>query len=122
VPEQENLFGEIADPADVELGRSQRAILRVLREQENGLWDDEAGAVIHASRGKHDLDERCGWCQEDGAAVLDRLHEHRPLARTPDGRRRLSTPNGQDGSSSASPEATSRLQPGAAGESQEQRA
>jgi hypothetical protein len=88
VPEQENLFGEVVDPADVELGRAQRAVLEVLRAQ-GALWDDEAGAVVHAKRGKHDLYERCGFCQEDGAEVLDSLHERRPLEHTPDGRRQL---------------------------------
>lgn len=43
------------------------------------LTDDEAGAIIHAKRGKHGSDARCDFCGQDGREALARLRERRPL-------------------------------------------
>lgn len=63
------LFGEPHEPPRDELGPRQRLVLDKLRET-GGLEADEAGALVHASRGKHDVDTRCVWCGKEGRHVL----------------------------------------------------
>jgi hypothetical protein len=75
--DQHPLFGEREDVA--RLGRAQEAVLGALNAHQS-LYADEAGAIIHEQRGRHDRDERCEWCGGDGRRVLDSL-EARGLAR-----------------------------------------
>lgn len=54
----------------------QRRILQLLQAAgHDGLDTDQAGAVLHADRGKHPPDERCAFCGDDGRQVLLRLAE-----------------------------------------------
>lgn len=71
-PDQLNLLGDAAQPVDDELGAVQRAVMRVIRRTTTMSWD-EAGAIAHAHRGKHTIDERCEFCGTDGATVLESL-------------------------------------------------
>lgn len=69
--EQETLFG--ADrPEDLELGVAQRVVFRAARDL-GTINRAEAGAVVHALRGKHDFDQICPWCGVDGDPVLESL-------------------------------------------------
>lgn len=70
--DQLNLLGDKAQPTDDELGPVQRATIRVLRRQGN-ITRDEAGAISHAHRGRHTVDERCQFCGTDGALLLESL-------------------------------------------------
>ena len=67
-PIQPNLFGEI----DLKLGPRQQLVYDHIREH-GSLTDDEAGALIHESRGKHHRDQRCNWCTREGRQVLASL-------------------------------------------------
>lgn len=55
------------------------ATLRLLAERERRLIDpltgDEAGAILHARRGKHSEDTRCEFCVPDGVHALKQLRE-----------------------------------------------
>jgi hypothetical protein len=70
--EQLNLLGDQAQPVDDELGPVQKAVMRVIRRTETLSWD-EAGAISHAHRGKHSVDDRCMFCGTDGANVCESL-------------------------------------------------
>jgi len=72
VTSQLNLLGDTAQPEDDELGPVQRAVMRVIRRTETMSWD-EAGAIVHAHRSKHTVDERCEFCGTDGAQLLESL-------------------------------------------------
>lgn len=70
--EQLNILGDAAQPVDDELGVTQRAVMRELRRVAV-VTRDEAGAIAHANRGKHAVDERCRYCGVDGAPILAAL-------------------------------------------------
>lgn len=61
------------------------------REHAVTLTVDEAGALVHARRGKHPADARCDYCAIDGAGALARLRE-RGDSPGPGGRQERSTP------------------------------
>jgi hypothetical protein len=67
-----DLLGEPTDPADLELGPTQRLVVRALRELRT-LTSDEAGAIAHEQRRKHGRHDRCAYCAIDGHPILDRL-------------------------------------------------
>lgn len=70
--EQMNLLGDTAQPEDGELGPVQKAVMRVIRRTETMSWD-EAGAIAHAHRGKHSVEQTCEFCGLDGGALLESL-------------------------------------------------
>lgn len=90
-PEQLNLLGGVERPEDDQLGPVQRAALRVLRRL-GTLHRDEAGAIAHAHRGKHGVDERCAYCSTDGAVLLESLVRRRQAERAPEGAVQLPRP------------------------------
>lgn len=67
-----DLLGEPTDPDDLQLGPVQRLVLRKLR-QHGTLTTDEAGAIAHHHRGKHDVDATCQFCGVDGRELLAAL-------------------------------------------------
>lgn len=69
---QLNLLGEPDQPEDDELGPVQRAAMRVIRRV-GSMSRDEAGAIAHAHRGKHSVEERCTFCGTNGAVLLESL-------------------------------------------------
>jgi hypothetical protein len=90
VPEQLNILGTADQPTDLELGVTQRAVMRVLRRL-GELSRDEVGAIVHAGRGKHSVDDRCMWCGVDADGVIESL-EHRSLVTRESGVVRLAQP------------------------------
>lgn len=60
-------------------------LLRLLANEERELGArlaaDEAGAIIHAKRGRHDREARCDYCAIDGREALARLLNRAPLER-----------------------------------------
>ena len=61
-------------PAPDPLPRNQVAVMRLLlRNLPQGITAAEAGAAVHAVRGKHTADETCVFCAKDGAKVLRAL-------------------------------------------------
>jgi hypothetical protein len=71
--EQTSLLGY--PETEKKLGVRQTLVL--LRLQAMGqTTDDEAGALIHANRGKHDESVRCDWCAREGRDVLVSLRRH----------------------------------------------
>jgi hypothetical protein len=74
VTEQLTITGDVAIVP--RLGPAQLEVLTALREHGN-LDDDEAGAILHERRGKHQRDERCEWCARDGRDVLKSLRGHK---------------------------------------------
>lgn len=70
--DQLNLLGDNAQPVDDELGVAQRAVMRVIRRLGTMSWD-EAGAIVHAGRGQHGVDDRCEFCGTDGATLCESL-------------------------------------------------
>lgn len=89
--EQLNMLADGAQPVDQHLGVTQRAVMRVLRRV-GTLTVDEAGAIAHAGRGKHAVDERCGWCAPDGAPIVRALLERGLAEKNPAGGIRLPQP------------------------------
>ena len=85
------MLGDQAQPVDLELGITQRAVMRVLRRLES-ITVDEAGAIAHAGRGKHTVDERCGFCGPDGDPILQALERRGLIERGRDGVARLPQP------------------------------
>lgn len=75
--EQLDLTGGSIPLEELELAGHSRRLAQAEREQGQKLTADEAGALVHAARGKHDVDERCQWCQEDGTQALITLNTHR---------------------------------------------
>lgn len=75
--EQLSLIGDTVVTAEdgTRLGPAQQAVLEQL-QQFGRLDDDEAGAILHERRGKHQRDERCEWCARDGRDVLKSLRGH----------------------------------------------
>jgi hypothetical protein len=75
VTEQATLFGDAPAPPP-ELHPRQQLVMDALKAAgHEGIRADEAGAHIHARRGKHGLDQRCDWCAREGREVLRRLKE-----------------------------------------------
>lgn len=73
---QLDLLGGETPIEPVKLGRRQQLILDALaRSHPAPLTVDEAGALIHAARGKHTMDTRCDWCSKEGQDVLRRLSQ-----------------------------------------------
>lgn len=61
-------------PAVQPLPPNQDTVMRLLnRHLPQGITGDEAGAAVHAQRGKHPADERCVFCGQDGKQVLRAL-------------------------------------------------
>lgn len=58
--------------------------LRLLAERERRLMTPltpmEAGAILHAHRGRHAEINPCAWCHGDGFEALERLREKRSRA------------------------------------------
>jgi hypothetical protein len=69
---QLGILGEA--PAGQRFGPRQQLVFNALAERT--LTDDEAGAIIHADRGNHDVDDRCRWCARDGRTVLASIRRH----------------------------------------------
>ena len=69
----------------------QRAVIRVLRRCET-MSKDEAGAIAHAGRGRHPVDERCMWCGVDGDGILASLIARGLAERAPEGGAQLPRP------------------------------
>jgi hypothetical protein len=67
-----NIHGDVDAPKQPKLGLNQQRVLKAL-EHFGTLWTDEAGALIHALRGKHSADDRCQFCAIDGRTVLGSL-------------------------------------------------
>jgi hypothetical protein len=54
------------DPGPPKLTDRQAFLLERVRLSEDGLAADEAGALLHERRGKHDAGVRCEWCSTEG--------------------------------------------------------
>lgn len=67
-----DLLGEPTAPTDLQLGPVQRLVVRQLREL-GTMTKDEAGAIAHNYRGRHDAGARCAYCAVDGADILEAL-------------------------------------------------
>lgn len=73
---QVDIFGgETPLAPGVRLGRNQQQVYTALR-QRKGITADEAGAIVHADRGRHPEDRRCNYCAEAGKGVLRSLRAH----------------------------------------------
>ena len=73
------LFGH--EPiTDERLGPRQSIVIEAIREQ-GYLTDDEAGALVHAHKGKHSDELRCSYCTLDGKAVLVSLRKRKLVVR-----------------------------------------
>jgi hypothetical protein len=81
---QLNLLGEPDQPEDDDLGPVQKAAMRVIRRA-GSMSRDEAGAIAHANRGRHDADERCAFCGTDGAQLLESLIRRKLVEPAPGG-------------------------------------
>ncbi|MDQ5821308.1 MAG: hypothetical protein M3540_07710 [Actinomycetota bacterium] len=57
----------------VTLTDRQAFVLEQVRRTEGGLTADEAGALLHERRGKHDAGVRCEWCAVEGRGALNEL-------------------------------------------------
>lgn len=88
---QLNLLGAPDLPEDLELGTVQREVMRVLRELDT-VTRDEAGAISHAHRGKHGVDDRCAYCALDGNSVLASLLKRGLVEKTVNGAVQLPQP------------------------------
>lgn len=80
---QIDLFGSETPLEELSLGHVQRLLAAKERELDGPLTADEAGALIHAQRGKHDAEARCAYCAVDGADALARLRDRIPLEERP---------------------------------------
>jgi hypothetical protein len=90
--EQINLLGDHAQPIDEQLGPVQRECMRALRELRS-LARDEAGAIAHEHRRKHERSDRCMFCGPDGADILKALARRGLIERDAvSGAARLPTP------------------------------
>lgn len=76
------------------LGPNQLAVLDAL-EQWGTLSSDQAGAVVHARRGKHGADETCAYCAIDGKPVLRSLVTRGVAERAPEGHVQLPRAGGE---------------------------
>lgn len=78
---QIGLFGGETPVEELALGPVQKLLAKRERELEglDPLAADEAGAIVHAHRGKHSEDTQCAYCAVDGADALARLHARLPL-------------------------------------------
>jgi hypothetical protein len=94
--EQLNLLGDQAQPADEQLGSMQREVIRFVR-QHGTVSRDEVGAVIHAHRGRHTVDQTCQWCAVDAAPLLRALARRGLIERRRDGLVQLPDPKPQSG-------------------------
>ena len=74
------LVDELHSKPDRKLGPRQEFILRRIRER-GGIETDEAGALLHADRGKHPPDTRCRWCEQEGSSVLVSLRNRKLVIR-----------------------------------------
>lgn len=81
--DQTTLFGDDR-PEDLDLGVAQRAVIRKLRRL-GSLDRAEVGAIVHAGRGKHSIDEVCPFCGDDGDDVIESLTLRRLVEQGPDG-------------------------------------
>jgi hypothetical protein len=81
---QLNLLGAPDQPCDLDLGTAQRAVLRELRRL-GTITRPEAGAVVHAGRGKHAAGDTCVFCPGHGALVLESLIRRGLAEAGPDG-------------------------------------
>lgn len=70
---QLDLLGGEAVAGERKLGERQQLILSALTE--GPLTDDEAGALIHDTRGKHIAETRCPYCAQEGRGVLVSLRK-----------------------------------------------
>lgn len=76
---QLDLFGSAIPVEELDWPLTLQALAAHERELGARLSADEAGAWLHARRGKHDGETRCRYCTEDGRDVLNRLRNRRPL-------------------------------------------
>ncbi len=90
-----DLFGVEHDPRVEALGPAQRAVLEAWRARD-GLDNDEAGAVVHARRGRHDEGQRCRFCGKDGKQVLASLRNRGLIPRRRTATRPAPVPAGYD--------------------------
>lgn len=76
---QMDIFGGGRPVEELHWPATLQALAAHERELGARLSADEAGAWLHARRGKHDEETRCDYCTTDGRDLLDRLRERRPL-------------------------------------------
>lgn len=75
--EQLDLEGGSIPLEELELAGHSRRLAEEERERGRRLTATEAGALVHAIRGKHPLGQTCNWCEEDGTQALITLNTHR---------------------------------------------
>ena len=69
--DQQILFGKTVERSLSP--RQERVYEALLRLRPDGIDAAEAGALLHADRGKHSTGERCQWCAQEGRDVLSSL-------------------------------------------------
>lgn len=58
---------------DLDLSPNLRLLAERERKLDSPLTPYEAGAILHAARGKHSEVTTCSWCVPDGFEALKRL-------------------------------------------------
>lgn len=77
---QLGLLGGETPLDDLALSPALRDLAAYERTLDSPLTPMEAGAFLHARRGKHDEGTRCAWCVSDGYEALDRLRDKQKRA------------------------------------------
>lgn len=72
---QLNLMGGETPLDDLDLSPNLRLLAERERRLMTPLTPMEAGAILHASRGKHDEHTPCQFCSGDGFEALERLRK-----------------------------------------------
>lgn len=81
---QLDLLGGETPAGERKLGERQQLVLTALTE--GPLSDEEAGALIHGTRGKHAAEKRCLYCAQEGRGVLVSLRKRGLCIRRRSGR------------------------------------
>jgi len=89
--DQLNLLGQPDRPEDQALGPVQREVIRQLRQLEY-MTRDEAGAIAHQHRGRHQADETCQFCAVDGTLIIGSLLKRGLVERGSEGSFQLARP------------------------------
>lgn len=72
---QLGIFGGETPLDDLDLSPNLRLLAERERQLDSPLTPYEAGAILHAARGKHTELTRCEFCIPDGNEALKRLRE-----------------------------------------------
>jgi hypothetical protein len=81
---QSPLFGDDR-PDDLNLGSTQREVVRALRAARGPLSRAEIGGIVHEQRDLHPRAETCRWCGVDADLLIGALTRRGIVERAPEG-------------------------------------